>query len=85
MSWAADRSVTVRRVADRSGIALAPNLGADRSGMLADRTAMDHARSRSGFDDRSRTKNARIDNTVCAVELIEQNKNLFSNTVHFIS
>ena len=40
MSWAADRSVTVRRVADRSGIALAPNLGADRSGMLADRTAM---------------------------------------------
>ena len=49
MSGAADRSVTVRRVADRSGIALAPNLGADRSGMLADRTAMDHARS--GFDD----------------------------------
>ena len=61
MSGAADRSVTVRRVADRSGIALAPNLGADRSGMLADRTAMDHARS--GFDDRSRTRNARLDRT----------------------
>ena len=40
-------------------MAVAPNLGADRSGMLADRTAMDHARS--GFDDRSRTKTAWIE------------------------
>ena len=56
VSGAADRSVTVRRVADRSGIALAPNLGADRSGMLADRTAM--ALWKNQFGDRSEVTEA---------------------------
>ena len=41
-----DRSVTVRGAADRSGIAVEHTSGVNRSGTLAHRTVMGHAKIR---------------------------------------
>ena len=51
----ADRSVTVRDVADRSGVAVEQTSGANRSGTLADRTVMGHAKIRFGNRSGTRT------------------------------